>query len=97
MVRDDDSPESRKKREQFQAFRVGWKHAVNNRAKDLRYITHPTRDDLTDQYVRGYQAARDAVAVAFMGEAERLGYDPHMDILRSDPEKETPSGSEAGR
>ena len=93
MIRDDDSPESRTKRERYHAYRSGWKHGALARAQDERFMTHPTRRDLTEQYARGYQAARDAVAVAFMREAKRLDYDPSMDLLRSDPDRETPSGS----
>lgn len=90
----DNSPETRTKREKYHAFRKGWRDGATCRTKDARYLTHPTRPDLKSQYERGYQSARDAVAVAFMGEAERLHHDPSMDLLRSDPATEPEAGPE---
>ncbi len=85
------SSETRLKRELYHAYRTGWRDGVNSRVKDVRYVSHPTRSDLTKQYDRGYQAARDTVAVHFMKEAERLGHNPSMDLLRSDPALEPES------
>ncbi len=79
------------KRELYHAFRKGWRDGAWAKPKDARYILHATRVDLRTQYERGYQSARDAVAVAFMREAERLDHDPSMDLLRSDPDLEPES------
>ena len=76
------------KRESFRAYRAGWRDGSIARTKDARYLTHPSRPDLTRQYERGYQAARDASNLACAKEAERLHYDPRMEILRSDPRTE---------
>lgn len=102
----DNSPETRTKRERYHAFRKGWRDGANARVRDVRYMTHPTRRDLTEQYERGYQKARDHVAVDFQKEAKRLRFDPSMDLLRSNPDLEpeadsvlpigTPPGEEHG-
>jgi len=49
---------------------------------DPRFFAHPTRQDIADQYERGYERGRDALTIEMARECERLEYDPRMSILR---------------
>jgi hypothetical protein len=71
------------KHERFAAFRKGWRDGACSKARDRRFTEHATRPDLTEQYERGYGAGRDTLLCVLAREAERLGYDPAMSILRA--------------
>lgn len=86
-MRVNEPPEERRKNELFQCYRRGWKHGVNATADDPRFVNHD-RHDIRDSYSRGLQAGKDARYEALGKEAQRLGYNPMMSVLRSDPERE---------
>ncbi len=95
------SPEKRTVAERFHSYRIGWKHGATAKTRAPRFVDHPTRPDLSREYELGYVDGRDASFLVAARCAERLGYDPMMNILRSDPEaaesesnaSESPNGS----
>lgn len=64
--------------ELFHAYRSGWRDAVVSKSKRLQYTQHKTRQDLTEQYNRGYEAGRRAFAEAMAVERKRVGYKPSV-------------------
>lgn len=78
-----------RKREAFQSYRRGWKNGACFNAKDTRFTGH-TKIYIVDAYLRGYSHGQDAATLAGAREAERIGYDPRMSVLRSEAPAEPP-------
>lgn len=95
MVRDE-TPEQRRAHELFQCYRSGWRHGALAKAYDTRFTGH-AREDIRRAYGRGYDAGRDAATLAGAHEAERLGYDPRMSILREAPPVDPPATPSEGK
>ncbi len=89
MIDPNETPADREKRELFQCYRRGWKHGACANAQDKRFVDH-VRAAIGAAYLNGYSNGRDASYLAGAREAERIGYDPRMSILRSAAPVEPP-------
>lgn len=76
--------DDQRKAELLACFRMGYKHGAASSAMAIRFTEH-ARADIASAYTRGYQRGRDDATLAAASEAERLGYDARMSILRGAP------------
>lgn len=70
-----------RKRELLMVFRRGYAAGVRGSAYDPRFTAHE-RMDISETYLRAYGRGADDAHLAAAKEAERLGYDARMSILR---------------
>lgn len=80
------------KREVFWAFQRGFKHGVCANAVDPRFTEHD-REDIRLAYGRGYNRGRDISMIEMASECDRIGYDPRLSILRSQPPADPPGSA----
>lgn len=64
--------------ELFQAYRRGWRDAAASSLPDTRFTAHPTREDLTAEYRRGYTEGRASYTADMNAAMKRLGYVPTL-------------------
>lgn len=81
-----ESEDNRRKSELLACFRMGYKHGAASSAMATRFTEH-ARAGIASAYTRGYQRGRDDATLAAASEAERLGYDARMSVLRGAPKE----------
>lgn len=81
MIDPNETEDDKRKRELLMVFRRGYAAGVRHVAYDTRYLHHE-RGDIRDAYLGAYQKGLSDATLAAAAEAERLGYDARMSILR---------------
>ena len=76
--------------ELYLSYRRGWQDGTRRRLKDEKFMTHPTRPDLTAAYVQGHADGERDYGAAMAAAMARYGYVP--DILRANPVVVTVNG-----
>ncbi len=67
-------------RERFLSYHRGWHDGAARRLQRPEFVNHPTRPDLTKEYLKGYNSGAGASMIAMYRAAKRLKFEP--DILR---------------
>ncbi len=81
MIDPNETDDDKRKRELLMVFRRGYAAGVRGSAYDPRFTAHE-RGDISETYLRAYGHGANDAHLAAAKEAERLGYDARMSILR---------------
>jgi hypothetical protein len=68
--------------EKVQSYRRGWTDAASGRPEDQKFITHPTRPDLSKEYRRGWFDGVYARVLALNKACRRLKFNAEKAVLR---------------
>jgi hypothetical protein len=68
--------------ELFVSYSRGWRDGACALAKRRDFAEHPTRPDLRDAYMKGYDVGHDAYNRDLTAWAAEVGYDPLKGVLR---------------
>lgn len=81
MIDPNETDDDKRKRELLLIFRRGYAAGVRGSAYDPRFTAHE-RGEVREAYLRAYSHGADDAHLAAAKEAERLGYDARVSILR---------------
>lgn len=68
--------------ELFMSYSRGWRDGACARPKRREFDEHPTRPDLREAYMKGYDVGHDAYNRDLLAYAATVGYDPLLGVLR---------------
>jgi hypothetical protein len=68
--------------ELFVSYSRGWRDGASALAKRPQFAEHPSRQDIRDAYLKGYDVGHDAYNRDLTAWASEVGYDVMRGILR---------------